>query len=672
METKHINELLEQKVTSIFNSAREAAIREFAEAIGIKLSQLDLFHQLQLLKEEYKRLDEQEQASDYPFYIHNHANLQYLLNQFSSRTFLLNVDESEVLFDCVKLGRLKLEVYVKFELTTRVIPQYSFEDFMNGVPNPILFELGITKFFNELELHKIMKWQEETLIEVVDRETSLVIKDLQTKCSSVTKPEEFLKGELVKIILLKEAPKNDIGEIGKLIFNLYSFKGMKNNNLDTTILLYSYDNFINKRCGHKFLTPSNFEYLKGKKRTKKDVIFTTEITIFYIIEKLRIWIELVLEKGSWNETYLIFNWKERLEQKLVEVKQRIETDTKEIELKLVNTPENKKEQVRFKYFNFYRSSFNNFKNKRYFEFYSGVTSDYYLRKYTNYGYFEGNPSNEVKQIGEAIYIQNMAWRANKKFVEAAQDHFDDYSDMEEFVNEIPAILSHMVYDKISYVNTQLLGNPLMDEIWYYGLPKEMMEFNYREYLENHLESMINKLEVYLKEAEQNKGILYLQSRLKQMRLRNLDYRKYRFTDQHNKIKTKYSERLKEYLEIEADFINGTKDIETPRILTVKSSGESFDTIFPGTKGEFILDLLEDLSITVNGISQLSDRRKGAVRGVVDALLENNVAPNISIEILCRIIADKISLPLNSKLNFTNISQHYQATTTAYIKKNYIH
>ncbi|MBK9557174.1 MAG: NUDIX hydrolase [Bacteroidetes bacterium] len=85
METKHINELLEQKVTSIFNSAREAAIREFAEVIGIKLSQLDLFHQLQLLMEEFKRPpDEHEKASKHPFYIHNHANL---LNQFSSRTF---------------------------------------------------------------------------------------------------------------------------------------------------------------------------------------------------------------------------------------------------------------------------------------------------------------------------------------------------------------------------------------------------------------------------------------------------------------------------------------------------------------------------------------------------------------------------------------------------------
>jgi uncharacterized membrane protein len=74
-----------------------------------------------------------------------------------------------------------LEVYTKFEITARVIPQYSFEDFMNGVPNPFLFELGITKFFDELELHKIMKWQEETLIEVVDRETSQVIKIYKDK-----------------------------------------------------------------------------------------------------------------------------------------------------------------------------------------------------------------------------------------------------------------------------------------------------------------------------------------------------------------------------------------------------------------------------------------------------------------------------------------------------------
>ncbi|MBK9557172.1 MAG: hypothetical protein IPO47_15350 [Bacteroidetes bacterium] len=71
----------------------------------------------------------------------------------------------------------------------------------------------------------------------------------------------------------------------------------------------------------KYLTTHPIlENIKGKKRPTKDVIFTIEITIFYIIEKLRIWIELVLEKGSWNEKYLIFNWKERLEQKLVEVK----------------------------------------------------------------------------------------------------------------------------------------------------------------------------------------------------------------------------------------------------------------------------------------------------------------------------------------------------------------
>jgi 8-oxo-dGTP pyrophosphatase MutT (NUDIX family) len=108
MEAKHINELLEKKVTSIFNSAREAAIREFVEAIGIKLSQLDLFHQLKLLMEEYDRLETLEQASEHPYYIHNHAALTNLLNQFSSRAFLLNVDESDILFDCIKLGQVKI------------------------------------------------------------------------------------------------------------------------------------------------------------------------------------------------------------------------------------------------------------------------------------------------------------------------------------------------------------------------------------------------------------------------------------------------------------------------------------------------------------------------------------------------------------------------------------
>lgn len=668
MESKHINDILQEKVLSIFNAAREEALTDFTEKIVKKLIKLDLFHKLKFLLEEYERLEILEQASEYPYYINNHAALTNLLNLFSSRAFLLNVDESDILFDCIKLGKLKLEVYTKFEITARVIPQYSFEDFMNGVPNPFLFELGITKFFDELELHKIMKWQEETLIEVVDRETSLVIKDLQTKCSSITKPEEFLKGELAKINLLKEAPKKDIKVLTEWIFNLYSFKGMKNKNLDTTILLYSYDNFINKRCGHKFLTPSNFENINGKNRPKKEVIFTTEVTIFYIIEKLRIWLELVVEKKSWSETYLIFNWKERLEQKLVEVKQRIETDTKEIELKLVNTPENMKEQVRFKYFNFYRGSFNNFNNKRYFEFYSGVTSDYYLRKFTAYGYFEANPSNEIKQIGEAIYIQNMAWWANKEFVEAAQEHFVGYSDMEEFVNELPAILSHMVYDKVSYVNTQLFGNPFMDEIWYYGLPKEMMEFNYREYLEDHLESMINKLEVYLKKAEQNKGILYLQSRLKQMRLRNLDYRKYRFTDQHNKIKTKYSERLKAYLEIESDFFKETKDIHviyTNNNLTTEK--ENFDTIFPNDKAGIVLNLLEELKITVNGEVKLSSRCKSALRGIAEALIDSNIAPKLNLEKIYMAIAKKINFEIRSKLDESKISREYRKKATSYLK-----
>ena len=668
MEKKHINEILEEKVNGIFLAAREEALNEFAIIITAKLPHLDLFHQLKLLMEEFDRLELLEQASEHPYYIHNHAALTNLLNQFSSRAFLLNLDESNILFDCIKLGKLKLEVYTKFEITARAIPQYSFEDFMNGVPNTFLFELGITKFFDELELHKIMKWQEETLIEIVDRETSLVIKNLQRQCGSIANPEEFLKGELDKINLIKEESKTDIDGIKNRIFNLYSFKGLKNNNWDAKILLYYYEKYIQDRCGHKFISPSNVGNITGKKRQKKSVILVNEITIFYVIQKFRNWLINVIEKKSWNDPYLIFNWKDQLEKKLIEIKAKIETKTKEIDIELINTPENKKEQMLFKYFNFYRVSFNNFQFKRYFEFWTGITADLYLRKFTTYGYYEADPLNQIKLIGEAIYIQKMAWRTNRKFLEVAQDHFYDYIDMEEFTNEIPVILSHMVYDKVFYVNTQLFDNPFMDEIWHYGLPKEMMEFNCRDHLEDYLEGVLNKLEVFLKEAEQNKGILYLQSRLKQMRLRNLDYRKNRFTEQRHKIQTKYSDRFKEYLEIEAEFLKETKDIPAiNNTYNLKTKVENFETIFPNEKAGIVINLLEDLKLTVNGIVKISPRGKSALRGIAEALINANIAPKLSLETIYMAIAQKINLEIRSKLDESAISRDYRKKATAYLK-----
>ena len=81
-------------------------------------------------------------------------------------------------------------------------------------------------------------------------------------------------------------------------------------------------------------------------------------------------------------------------------------------------------------------------------------------------------------------------------------------------------------------------------------------------------------------------------------------------------------------------------------------------------------MLEDLSITLNGKSQLGDRKKSALRGIVEAALEKNILPQRSIHFLCSLIADKIGLSMPSKLDSSDVSDEFQEKASKYIANNY--
>jgi hypothetical protein len=95
----------------------------------------------------------------------------------------------------------------------------------------------------------------------------------------------------------------------------------------------------------------------------------------------------------------------------------------------------------------------------------------------------------------------------------------------------------------------------------------------------------------------------------------------------------------------------------------------FDNFISSDKQAYLLKLLEDLSITNNGKSILSTRKKGALRGVVESLIKNNFIPQIAIDKAIRIIANKIDLQINSKLDYSDISKHLEKQTNQYLKNN---
>jgi hypothetical protein len=98
-----------------------------------------------------------------------------------------------------------------------------------------------------------------------------------------------------------------------------------------------------------------------------------------------------------------------------------------------------------------------------------------------------------------------------------------------------------------------------------------------------------------------------------------------------------------------------------------------DVITSEIKREYIYNILEYFgAINSERKSMLTQRKKGVLRGVIEALREENILPQMSLEKLCNIIAHQINLELKSKLDWSNTSDDYHKKAKEYIKDNPLH
>lgn len=94
--------------------------------------------------------------------------------------------------------------------------------------------------------------------------------------------------------------------------------------------------------------------------------------------------------------------------------------------------------------------------------------------------------------------------------------------------------------------------------------------------------------------------------------------------------------------------------------------ETFDSIVSSTNLNFILSMLETIGLTVNGNYALTQKKKGAVRGVVLALIVSGHIPNKGIDKCTKLLGVKIGVEIKSKLEDTNVSDDYKAKAEKYI------
>jgi hypothetical protein len=124
-------------------------------------------------------------------------------------------------------------------------------------------------------------------------------------------------------------------------------------------------------------------------------------------------------------------------------------------------------------------------------------------------------------------------------------------------------------------------------------------------------------------------------------------------------------RYLSYLEAELKFLKENS-------LEKNLGSSDLSSLLTKDKKKYVLQMLEDLSITVDGISVLTPRKKGAIRGVVEALREKMIVPNIGISKLCNLMALEINLELNSVLDASTTSEKYKKEALNYISNHALH
>jgi hypothetical protein len=210
--------------------------------------------------------------------------------------------------------------------------------------------------------------------------------------------------------------------------------------------------------------------------------------------------------------------------------------------------------------------------------------------------------------------------------------------------------------------------------FYYNLPIDFALYNLLQKNISLFEKSRSHLLDVLDNAESNKKILYLQTRLKELKHEELNNTiLVERCDCCMDDEDKYLKLFKELLSIEADFIRETAQISPLPFLPAQNKPffelkevNSFENFLSKEKQVYILKLLEDLSITLDGKYNLTERKKSALRGIVEALRDCNVLPDIGIDKLCALIAARINLELKSKLNYSDTSKKFNKDAKQYI------
>lgn len=682
MLNKPINTILKAQFDTIHSQAVQKAEEDFKTNVLSKIKNLEHFEKFKFLITEGNRIKNLIDKNKHPYYIKNHSSVDWLLSQFSSRHFLLNVDEFAELKEAVYLGKINYLTHQRVSDLKKQIPKFTYNDFLSGKECKYLITFDNQYNIEKEDYYKMVTWQSDKLIKVVSYEVELIVKNHQEYCSNIDKPLEFLNQQ---IQILEEdliESLNDAKKIKRILSKLFAFKGFDIDSFNDELLLYNYPSFFNDRIEFRRLNPSTIGKVLTKLSSEPKALFSNEYIVFYTLDVFLSWLRDVVKGKSIQAPFKYPVWEDLLNQKIKEAENELQPKIDEIQDFVFNSTKSKKE-IR----NYLRNEFekqidkyNTIEEKQFFYLLRDENRNPLISDFKINALFNNEEQEYLKNLKEAYILQNISWHISLTFNEVFDSKTIYFKKDTGSHLMILSLTQDMVLDKELSIELDEAMDSFFKEMYTTSLPLDIHFYNHREKYSRIFEKSITRLQGVLDNAEPNNKVLYIQSRLKELRHRELKFRSFLGRKKDFKDKEdKYPNLFKEFLSIEAEFIKETIQILPVTLLPNKTESlvleketDSFKTFVTQEKQDYILKILEDLAITKDGVYNLGDRSKGTVRGVIEALREEHIIPKLSLKRLCDIIANQINLELKSKLDWSNTSDDYHKKAKQYIKNNPLH
>jgi hypothetical protein len=559
MQPNSIEGIVEEQFSSVYYEAINKAELDFKSNILDRIENENHFEKFKILFNEDRRLKDEEESTN-PFYTDDTDNYELLLKVFASRVILLNNDERSSLYQSVYHAKLSsLVINIFFEIKES-IPKYTFNDFLKGKYDPYLFELEYFYHIPKDDYYKIRNWQSVKLIEIVSLESLIMISKIQEAIKLEINPQILLQKQ--KNIFEDKIHNQVIESIEDLKHILKSFVFLNGYNfeaLDKSDALNDFRFFCDKEVHWGKICPSNINHIRKLYSANKKAAFSTSYLLFFSINKTIVWIENVLESSKYFEPFTYPDLKIVFKEALSKAESH--TDKRINDLQKPLTGKSKSEKIRI--------VFDILENLRYeisdedfsMYYYQVLGEDQVLENLFVSNAFLDNDISlhenyliKAYSLNECIYYFWNLWEDLTGKVQIKLDGIQS----NDFL-EVIQLLKNMPFDPELYKRVRKILNKTIGSFHDYHIPIDFIQRNIEEEMRNIFFDSLENLSTYLEKSPHKNKLAYVFSRLKDLKKRELELKRYE-KDPDFENHGAYTKLLREYLDIEAEYIINTKDL----------------------------------------------------------------------------------------------------------------